>query len=417
MSFQGSLLAVLLFSTMMLGLAPPGAAETSAIHTRAGEAYGRMDCAEARRLLEQLDAAGELDPTELYRLHFAQRATGAVAESNATLERATGALEQSWTREPTLEAGFYLANAYIASNRSEDGQRIAREVTARVASGELPTRTGVEKFQAGKLHADLGDDSAARTLFREALVDLERHPSPETDGHLAWASNWLAERAITARDWSAAEIHLTTYVSHIVPRATDWDRLATVRVRNEMYQEAAAAWNAAVPLDPANADDARYAARLAESAARMGGLPREPRDGGQPFTEMTRAGLETFLGERAARARATRQESEAAAAGGTIPQQQAEELRSRMEAVRGEFVAAALEYALRGHSLRETAFVGGYAPLVFRNAEWQLPGLPEEKPAAATGAKRERAAKAAQEAQAAREAAAGDDDAPDDTGP
>jgi hypothetical protein len=112
------------------------------------------------------------------------------------------------------------------------------------------------------------------------------------------------------------------------------------------------------------------------------------------------------MGERASRVRTMRQEAATAAeaAGGTLPTDQGQALQSKMDAVHGEFVAAALEYAVRGLSLRETAFVGGYAPLVFRASEWNLPGVPEpEKPL--TGKKSERQAQAAQEAKAAREKA------------
>ena len=44
---------------------------------------------------------------------------------------------------------------------------------------------------------------------------------------------------------------------------------------------------------------------------------------------------------------------------------------------RSTFVGAALEYALRDHDIRETAFLGGYAPLIFHPEEWLLP---EEEP-------------------------------------
>ena len=39
---------------------------------------------------------------------------------------------------------------------------------------------------------------------------------------------------------------------------------------------------------------------------------------------------------------------------------------------KGVFVAAALEYAVRGHGIREAAFFGGYAPLVFQRSAWKI---------------------------------------------
>ena len=49
-------------------------------------------------------------------------------------------------------------------------------------------------------------------------------------------------------------------------------------------------------------------------------------------------------------------------------------LRARFAELEPVFVAAALEYALRGHSIREAAFFGGYAPLIFRAQNWRIPG-------------------------------------------
>jgi hypothetical protein len=37
-----------------------------------------------------------------------------------------------------------------------------------------------------------------------------------------------------------------------------------------------------------------------------------------------------------------------------------------------QFVSAAVEYVLRDLPLRETAFSGGWAPLLFQPAEWEL---------------------------------------------
>ena len=54
-------------------------------------------------------------------------------------------------------------------------------------------------------------------------------------------------------------------------------------------------------------------------------------------------------------------------------------LRARFAELQPVFVAAALEYAIRGHSIREAAFFGGYAPMIFRAQNWHLPGEKGEK--------------------------------------
>ena len=45
--------------------------------------------------------------------------------------------------------------------------------------------------------------------------------------------------------------------------------------------------------------------------------------------------------------------------------------RVRMKAAKTVFVPAALEYTLRGHNIRQTAFFGGYARLILNRNAWQ----------------------------------------------
>ena len=49
-------------------------------------------------------------------------------------------------------------------------------------------------------------------------------------------------------------------------------------------------------------------------------------------------------------------------------------MRQELSAARGLFVAAGLEYSLRGLPLRETAFRAGYAPMIFHSRHWKPPG-------------------------------------------
>ena len=49
------------------------------------------------------------------------------------------------------------------------------------------------------------------------------------------------------------------------------------------------------------------------------------------------------------------------------------QLQRGIDAARPVFIRAALEYSLRRYGIRETAFFGGYAPLMFHSDKWKLP--------------------------------------------
>ena len=57
------------------------------------------------------------------------------------------------------------------------------------------------------------------------------------------------------------------------------------------------------------------------------------------------------------------------------------EYRAKVNEARDVFVPAALEYIVRGHSLREVAFFGGYAQLALRPTAWRLPRPGDPLPA------------------------------------
>jgi hypothetical protein len=159
------------------------------------------------------------------------------------------------------------------------------------------------------------------------------------------------------------------------------------------YALAADAWKASVKLDPAEADDQRYAARLADAAAVIAPLPTGAPEGAL-FVAMSQTDLETFLKAESAAATA----SKAAAAAAMRPEKEGAPERPLDPKVRAEtvatllstrrlFVAAGLEYALRGYGIRETAFHDGYAVLVFQDSSWELPPDPQPtaQPAGASG--------------------------------
>jgi len=131
---------------------------------------------------------------------------------------------------------------------------------------------------------------------------------------------------------------------------------------------AADAWRSSVKLDPANGDDSRYAARLADSAALLAPLPAAA-PGGAAFTAMSQSDLEAFLKARAEAAMAVQ-------ARARDPKLRAE-IAQTLRETRQLFVAAGLEYALRRYGIRDVAFREGYAVLIFQDRAWELPENPE----------------------------------------
>jgi hypothetical protein len=48
-------------------------------------------------------------------------------------------------------------------------------------------------------------------------------------------------------------------------------------------------------------------------------------------------------------------------------------MAAEIESIQPVFVAACLEYTARELPIRESAFFGGYAPLIFHESRWRLP--------------------------------------------
>jgi len=175
--------------------------------------------------------------------------------------------------------------------------------------------------------------------------------------------------------------------------AADGDALAAARTRLGKYALAADAWRSSVKLDPANGDDPRYAARLADAAAVIAPLPAAA-PGGAAFTAMSRSDLEAFLKARAAAAMAAQArvaEAVQPTAEGTpthaLDPKLRAEIAQTLRETRRQFVAAGLEYAVRRYGIRETAFSEGYAVLIFQDRAWELPKdpAPKTKDASASG--------------------------------
>jgi tetratricopeptide (TPR) repeat protein len=359
----------------------PAAGDSGASKEAAVRLYDRGVYVEAQAMLVELDKAGALDGPLLYRLFFCEKAAGQDGESKAVLERARVALEAETAASPSLEGSFYLANAYSNLGRSGDAHKVAREMTDRIESKKTPVPTAaIGLFQVAKLYQDQGRQDEASSFYESrGGLRLERRP---LHGNLRWALRYIGNTALQRAEFASCERAMARLTGLPGAEASDWDSLAVARVRLGKYTEASAAWNAAVKLDPANGDDARYAARLADAGAVLAPLPTTPSKGAA-FKTMGQADLEAFLKTCMDAAKADQQravdlmkpEAEGKPPRALDPKVRAE-LAASLLTTRRELVAAGLEYAVRHYGIRETAFRDGYALLIFHDRAWDLPPDP-----------------------------------------
>ncbi len=350
-----------------LALAPLAAQEQTDLRPEQAIAlYDQGRYAEARPLLEALDAEGEADGPLLYRLSFCRRAAGDIAGEREARERAISALERDNSSAPNLEIPFYLANAYTNAGRSGEARAVARAATARVEAGEIPRPDRpMEMFRLAKLYADQNAEERAAEWYRKSI---EGFSSVDGDypGNVAWARRYLAERAYARADYAEAaeQYGALAGLPGVSPR--DLDRLAVARIRIEDFRGAEAAWRQAEGLDPANADRPRYCRHLARMAAALGSLPARSPDGSE-WSRLKREQLETMMAEQVETVRS------AIRSAGDLDDAGRAALQQTIDRAKPVFVRAALEYAVRDYPIRETAFAGGYAPMIFHDKNWKLP--------------------------------------------
>jgi len=141
------------------------------------------------------------------------------------------------------------------------------------------------------------------------------------------------------------------------------------RARLGKYDEAIQAWDEVRVLDPARADRAQYCSALCKLAVRVGELPPNA-PSGKPWIETDREELEAVMKDQAAAWKAVHAEAEQLE---LIDKPIRRGLRARLDATRAAFVPAALEFALRGYGIRQTAFFGGYAPMILRENAYRPP--------------------------------------------
>jgi hypothetical protein len=330
--------------------------------------YEAEKYAQARPLLEGLAARGEADGPMLYRLAFTLRDARDPGD-RAAFERAAARLQEEAAGSARLEPAFYLSNAYRNLDRPADSRAAAAAATRRVESGAMPEPVEpLERFRLGKLYEDLAREQDAARWYALALDGLSPKDSP---AYVRWAARYTAGTAAARGEWKAAERALRHLQDAGIATVDDLDRLARACGRQGRWAEAAEAWRGAENLDRVNADRPRYAARVASLAAQVGILPLVSPDG-RSWEALTREELETLMGAQAAAVRAAKDAAAAAPADATVRSKQREAIAS----AKSLLASAAVEYVLRDLPLRETAFSGGWAPLLFQPAEWELPPAP-----------------------------------------
>ena len=358
-----SAFAVFAFATVTLA-----ADDLGPIKEQAVRLYDQGNYDGARKTLVDLDIAQALDGPLLYRLFFCEKATGHEDSARKALDRARTALEEELAASGSLEVAFYLANTYSNLGRATDAKRVAHEATVKIESAGLtPPKSAIGLFQVGKLYQDQSRQAEASAYYSKA-VDAFDLTDGRYVGNARWALRYLGTNALAQRDFAAAEKALLRLTDIGGANVADWESLAETRIRLGKYALAAEAWKASVKLHPADADDARYAARLADTAALIAPLPPAA-PGGAAFTSMSQADLEAFL-------KAQSELAIAARSGATDPSLRAETASKLLE-TRRLFVAACLEYAARSFGIRETAFREGYAVLIFQDRAWELPTDPD----------------------------------------
>jgi len=359
--------SVLLVSTLPWVLGAAGGAERA----RAISLYDQQLYVEALPLLERLRAEGSADGPILYRLAFAQLSTGDPAAAAETMGLAEAALESELAKTPDLERAYYLMNVYRQTQRPDDARAAARVAATLVESGKLPPSPGLATFQLGELYTELGNSEAAAEWYARSLDGLLADQA--NPAYVDRAGRILAERAWSASDWEKAAKYYGVVTENGTGTAANFDRLAVSHARLGHYDDAAKAWRRAELADPAEGDQARYMMRLANMAAELGTLPENAPDGA-PWGAMGKAELAQAMKDQAG---VVAQAAEQARAETAMTRERRAELQARMDAAKPAFVAAAMRYGLAGYGIRETAFFGGYAQLIFRPREWTVQVQPK----------------------------------------
>ena len=353
----------------------PFGADTASPARRAAELYAAGDYAGALPLLEQVAASDDADGPSLYRLYFCQDQTGSAAARD-TMRRALGVLESEVESGGSLESAFYLSNTYRNLGQHTKAKEVAAKATTLVEQRTWKPSGGTELFRVGKMYADQDQSDQAAEWYQKALGALDTTQGGESATYASHAHRYLGTYLESQGRSDEALDHFVALLDDSDGSQEEFDRLATTLARSGRYRDAARAWNKALLASPATGNRARYAQRVAVFAANQEPLPVNAPNGSS-WDQVDQAGLEQVLFDQAKAVRAIQQQVKDNLDATT--REQRERLTQQIDEIKPIFAAAALEYLLRGHSLRELSFRSGYATMVFRDSDWQLPQRPRRR--------------------------------------
>ena len=358
-SWTATITAILMLSGAMIA-AEPGADPREAVAL-----YDAGQYAEARGILEALDAEGKATGPLLYRLAFALGQTGDASPGKAMESRALTVLEQEFAAGGGIEVAFYLSNAYRNRNDPDRSVQIALAACRRLESGDWPAPVAaLDRFRVGKLYADQDRKDEATGWYRQALEGFENQAG-KFPSYEKWIRNYLGRLASDREDWETAGDLLRANLADGRGSPAEYDLLAVLLSRSSRWDEAGETWRTLERMDPARANRSRYCRQLTIRAREVGPLPPETLDG-EPIAGLDKDRMETILKELTDRVKVVQADA------GTDPDGDLEAARRILAKIKPVLVAVALEYAYQGHPIRETAFRDGYAPLIFHAARWEI---------------------------------------------
>jgi tetratricopeptide (TPR) repeat protein len=367
------LIPVLLFLLILPVLAAPEPAPDVA---EAVALYDAGKYAEARVLFERLDATGNANGPLLYRLAFTLRRTGDTAAAGEMAQRAFEILETEFDEGGDLETAFYLSNAYRNRQQPEKSKQVALMVTDSLKSGTRPHPvSALDQFRVGKMYADQDKATEAIEWYGKALAGFEKDSS--FPSYQEWIRRYEYDLAWEQGDWARAGELLEIRLAGGEGERADYDRLAVLQGRSGAWELAIETWRKVELFNPADGDRARYGRHLATRALEVAELPGETLDG-EPIPGLDKERMEEVLTELATRAKQARNDGETILADGDpgdeTTRKQIAAQQDELNRLKAVFVAVALEYMHRGHSIRQVAFFGGYAPMIFHADRWKIPG-------------------------------------------
>ncbi len=333
---------------------------------RAIALYDAGDYSAALPLLQEL-AGDETSGAILYRLYYCQSEAGS-PDARASMLVARAALEAEVASATDLETPFYLANVYRNGGKLSAAGEVAGKATSQVEAGTIPEPTnGIGAFQLGKLYADQKNEAKAVEWYQRAVTALAEEGLGKSPAR-QWAARYLADHASASGD-PAAALEYLTMMGDGQTTVADLDRVARHEISRGNYASAAEAWFAAVRKAPATGDQFRYAAQITVQAAELD-LDEPTAPDGRLWADLAPAELEQLMLDNATLGRAKLAEAEAIA---ELDRATRKRLQDEISPAHRTFVAAAIEYILRGLPIRETSFRAGYAPLMFHSNRWRIP--------------------------------------------